>query len=122
MILFEIVYIVFCIALASVNAIYIKDGKRIYHGINGALHLIAAAGCGYLFGWWTSAVILCNTRAVFDTLLNLFRGLPFDYVPSKPKSVIDKIEKCIFGNNGILPKVIYTTISITLNIVYYVTN
>jgi len=51
---------------------------------------------------------------VFNTTLNLMRGLPIDYVPTKPKALTDRIERALFGNNGIIPKILYIFISIAI--------
>jgi hypothetical protein len=59
---------------------------------------------------------------VFDTSLNSLRGLPLDYVAQKPKSIIDQIEKKVFGKNGILPKMVYLLIAITFTIISYAVN
>lgn len=112
-------YMAFCLLLALLNAELIKDGKRIYHGLNGALHLV----CWGLIFWVTDSWLLTLAlpfigRLFFDSALNLFRELPLDYVPKNPKSIIDKAEKGLFGNNGLIPKVIYLAISITLIILY----
>ena len=120
MIVFEILYIIFCIILSKINSDLIKDGKKIYHWLNGLIHLTAAFIFGWLYWWPGVIIILCNSRVFFDALLNVFRGLPLDYVPLKPTALTDKIEKKIFGMNGILPKVIYLSISIALNIIYLI--
>ena len=119
MIAYELLYIAFCLILANINAHLIKDGKKIYHWANGLLHLTSAFIFSLLYWWPGAIIILCNSRLFFDLLLNIFRGLPIDYVPVKPKSWIDKAEKWIFGKNGILPKVIYLIVSISLNAYYF---
>ena len=120
MIIFELSYLVFCIFFAGLNNEWIQEGKKIKHGINGLIHLIAAAIGWAFWGWPVSVIILCNTRVLFDTCLNLFRGLPVDYVSPKPAAIMDKIEKKIFGNNGILPKIIYLVISAIMHVIYFI--
>lgn len=119
MILYELAYLVFVIWLAINNADRIELGKRIYHGLNGALHLAAAAGAWFVFGWEVAVALLLLVRATFDTALNLARGKAVDYVSQKPKSIVDKIERAVFGNNGILPKLIYVAAAITLDLINY---
>lgn len=109
-----LLYGVFCIVFAWFNAYLIKKEKRIYHGINGALHLIAAGVIGYFYGWQLGVATLFIVRVCFDWSLNLFRGLPLGYVSLNPKSIVDKIEKSIFRLNGILPKLVYIVIIILL--------
>lgn len=112
-------YAGFCILLAFLNAYLIKKGRRIYHAINGALHLLAASAIGYYYGWELGVATLFVVRVFFDWSLNIFRGLPLGYVSLKPKSIVDKIEKFIFKMNGILPKIIYIAIIAAL-ITYHV--
>lgn len=102
-----IAYIPFCIALAWLNHILIKKGKRIYHAINGIIHLAAAGAGWYLFSWEVGLSILPAARLFFDVPLNLFRGKSVDYVSPAPKSIVDKVEKWIFRKDGITPKIIY---------------
>lgn len=109
-----LLYIPFCVFFAWLNAKWIADGKRIYHGINGAIHLIVAVLVGYFFGWRAGVAILFITRVFFDWGLNLFRGLPLGYVSLNPKSIVDRVEKALFKLNGILPKVIYLVIIVIL--------
>lgn len=112
-------YVAFCIGFAWINAGVIKEGGRIYHGLNGLLHLICWF-CIWLVTkeWALLAALPFIGRLFFDSALNIMRGLPLDYVAKNPKSIIDKAEKGLFGNNGIIPKVIYLIISITLIVIY----
>ena len=55
-------------------------------------------------------------RVAFDWMLNVFRKLPLDYTPKKPKAITDKIEIFIFGNDGFLPKAVYILIAVVINI------
>jgi len=84
-----------CLAgfLAWWNYILIKDGKRIYHALNGLLHLSAAILIGYYYSWNYGVSCLLFTRVVFDTVLNIFRAKGVGYVSPHPVSKIDKIEK-----------------------------
>lgn len=110
-----ILYGLFCIGLAWINAKLIAKGRRIYHGLNGGLHLVVAGLFLYYAGAVSAITALLVARVAFDWSLNLFRGLPIDYVPKKPKSWVDKIEKVVFLENGILPKIIYIFFIIMLN-------
>lgn len=113
MIVLLILHALFCVFFAYVNAKDIKEGAKIHHGLNGAIFL-TIAGFGAFIHWTVPIVILCNTRVIFDISLNLFRGLGIDYVSPNPKSIVDKAEKWIFGNSGLVPKILYTLISIIL--------
>lgn len=101
-------YIPFVIWLAWDNSDRIKQDKPIKHWLNGLLHILAAFTAFYFEGWQIAAAVLLSVRIVFNTALNLFRGLSIDYVSPKPKSVVDKVEKKLFGNNGWLPLIIYS--------------
>jgi len=102
------IYIPFCIWLAYNNAQRIKDDKPIKHWLNGLLHILTAILATFFEGWLIGLSVLLSVRIAFNTALNLFRGLPIDYVSQKPKSVMDKVEKLIFGNNGWIPLIIYS--------------
>jgi hypothetical protein len=113
MILF--LYAAFCIGFALYNYDRIERGKRIYHGVNGFIHLFFAVLCTVFGGWKMGVSILLIARLFFDISLNAFRGLPLGYVSPDPKSIVDKIEKKIF-KNGYLPKIIYVCILILFQI------
>lgn len=112
MIVLLILHGIFCVFFAYTNAQDIKGGARIRHGINGAIFLSIAA-FGACISWKVGLAILCNTRVIFDISLNLFRGLGIDYVSPNPKSIVDRIEKKLFGSS-LIPKILYTLISIIL--------
>ena len=106
-------YLLFVVILAWDNAKRIDKDKKIKHWLNGLAHL-SMAGIIYFVHWKLSISLLCLVRVTFDISLNLFRGFPIDYVSLKPKSVIDKIEKQIFGLNGYTPKIVYLIIAVCL--------
>lgn len=113
----EGIYIIFCLILAYVNKRLIAYDKRVKHGWNGFLHAVFWIAVLWTSNnWFPASVLPFIGRLFFDAGLNLMRGLPLDYVAKKPRSLIDKIEKAVFGNDGILPKVIYLIIIIVLNI------
>lgn len=112
--IYLIAYALFSVAFAWLNSYWIKQNKRIYHGINGAIHLLAAGAGWYLFSWQIGLAILFVARLFFDVSLNLFRGLSIDYVSPNPKSIVDRVEKKLFKLNGIVPKLIYLLVIIML--------
>lgn len=117
----EGIYIVFCLLLAWINKRRIVYDLVIYHGINGLLHaLFWGITLYYTRSWFPACVLPFIGRLFFDAALSVMRGLPVDYVARNPKSIIDKFEKSIFNGDGLLPKILYLTIIITLNTVYYV--
>lgn len=108
------IYQVFVILLALDNAKRIKEDKRIYHGLNGGLHIAAALLVWYFTDFLNAVSLFFLTRVVFDISLNLFRGLGIDYVSPSPKSIVDQYEKKLFGTDGISPKIVYILILICL--------
>lgn len=86
-----------CLAgfLAWWNYILIKNNRRIYHALNGALHIAAALLIGYFTEWNYGVSCLLFTRVVFDTVLNIFRHKGVGYVSPAPLSKVDQLEKKI---------------------------
>lgn len=120
MIWFQIGYIVFAIAFAWLNAYLIKKGKRIYHFWNGMLHVAAAVFCGWHWWWGGGVALLLMTKVMFDTFLSHFRGLPLLYSNPKGKSIMDKIEHKIFGNDVLEARIVYTSVSVILIAIYLI--
>jgi len=90
--IFVLIYCLFAVVLAYYNFRLIERGKRIYHGLNGLLHLSAAIIIGAKLGWVYGVSLLLLVRVVFDTTLNIFRSLGVGYISDDPHSIIDKIE------------------------------
>jgi len=107
-------YLPLLILLAYNNAIRIEQGKVIHHWLNALFHLSYAFALFYFIEIRVAVSFLLLVNVVFNTTLNLMRGLPIDYVPTKPKALTDRIERALFGNNGIIPKIIYIFISIAI--------
>lgn len=86
-----------CLAgfLAWWNYVLIKNNRRIYHALNGALHIAAALLIGYFTKWNYGISCLLFTRVVFDTVLNVFRHKGVGYVSPAPLSKVDQVEKKI---------------------------
>ena len=116
MILYVTGYIIFCIVLAYFNGRFIAKGRVIHHVVNGVLHLLFFVGGFFVMGWQVAALPFIG-RVVFDTSLNLFRGLPISYVTIQPASIIDQIEQAVFKRNWWLPKLIYVAIAIIILLV-----
>lgn len=109
-----IIYALFCILLAWVNRNIIKAGKRVRHFYNGLCHLGACIWLTMTVNLYTGIAALFMARVVFDVSLNLFRGLGVGYVSPKPKSIVDQMEKRVFGSDGITPKILYLFICFVL--------
>lgn len=119
MIIYQLLSAVFYVFFASLNAQWIADGLRVKHAINGLAFITIAVIAALVFHPICFFIILLNTRVVFDTALNLFRGVGLDYVSPDPKSIVDKIEKKLFQNSGLIPKILYLFLSIVLNHLYF---
>lgn len=95
------------IGLAQYDASRIKKGKRIYHGINGAVYIVLLCITFYLFkDWYLTGALIVDRLLSFNIALSLYRGLPFDYISPKPKAITDRIAKRIF-KKGIVMYVVY---------------
>ena len=108
------------ILLAKWDSILIFKGKRILHGVNGAIYLLV---CGILFyiyrNWYLVAAALFNRLVFFNIALNLFRKLRWDYISLTPKSMIDKAALSIFKHNGKLMYGVYFVLFIASVIITF---
>jgi hypothetical protein len=88
----SLIFVVVNIILAYIDARRIKQGKRIYHGINGAVYG-ALTLIGYLFvqDLFVIPAMLVLRIPVFNSSLNLFRGLPITYISKTTTSIIDRL-------------------------------
>ena len=83
-------YIVINLVLAKIDANKIRDGIHIKHGINALIYLVLIAPT-FFISWSYPIGMLALRRIVFDTGLNLFRGLPFDYISATTTSIVDRL-------------------------------
>lgn len=92
------------IAHAYHDAERIKAQKRIYHGLNSLFYILLLAPI-YIYPreWMFVIGLLSLRRVVFDTALNLFRGLRFDYISSTTTSIIDKLSYKFQAKFGYIP-------------------
>jgi len=96
MILIKILAIIFYtgvnILLAKRDALKISRQKKIEHGTNALVYLALVAPIIYLMQSWVFLIgLLALRRIVFDTALNLFRGLKYDYISATTTSIIDRL-------------------------------
>lgn len=98
----SLVFVIINIILAYIDARRIKQGKRIYHGVNGAVYGVLTL-IGYLFvrDIFVIPAMLVLRIPVFNSSLNLFRGLPITYISKTTTSIIDRL------TYGIIEKVGY---------------
>lgn len=92
------------IAHAYHDAERIKAQKKIYHGLNSLFYILLLAPI-YIYSkdWFFVIGLLSLRRVVFDTALNLFRGLRFDYISSTTTSIIDKLSYKFQAKFGYIP-------------------
>jgi hypothetical protein len=83
-------YILLNIALAYIDAWKISKHKSIKHGLNAFIYCLLISPT-ILISWTYPIGLLALRRIIFDTSLNLFRGLPFDYISKSTTSVIDRL-------------------------------
>jgi hypothetical protein len=76
--------------LAKIDSWKISKNIHIKHGINALIYCVLIAPT-FFISWHYPIAMLALRRIVFDTALNLFRGLPFDYISATTTSIIDRI-------------------------------
>jgi hypothetical protein len=86
-----ILFIGINIGLARYDAYRIKNNIRIRHAINALIYV----GLILLFWKWLTIAkilgILLLRIPIFNTALNVFRGIPADYLSKTTTSIIDQI-------------------------------
>lgn len=101
----------------------IKKDRHIQHGWWAVVFCVPLAGA-VVWQWHVLAtpvrisafILAClvGRLVVFNTLLNAFRGLQWDYINPKGKSVIDDLEVRLFGSRVWLLEVILAVVFIIL--------
>jgi hypothetical protein len=77
--------------LARIDADKIEDGKRICHGLNGAIYGILICSTFVITHSYLTVLALALLRIpVFNTGLNIMRGLPPTYISKFTTSIIDR--------------------------------
>ena len=107
----KLIEIILVILYAGLNILHAKhdawrifDGRRIYHGINGLVHvLVLIPVYFYTKDWFFIIGLLSLRRIVFDTALNLFRGLKYNYISATTTSIIDRISYKFQAKYGYIP-------------------
>ena len=125
-----LLYIIPCLLLAWYNAKLIKKGKKILHFWNGLMHFsTAVAATIWLKDWRVPVIIWLLAKTVFDTALNLMRGLPLDYISPEVKKyaglkealkkgkTTDWLEYKIFHGNAVVAKIVYLFIIVMLFVI-----
>lgn len=118
-IIFVVLYSLLNILLANHDAVKISQHKKIEHGINALVYLALILPAGYLTNSWIFLIgLLALRRIVFDTALNLLRGLRFDYISSTTTSVIDRISYKFQARFGYIPYYGIFLLIVILSIVF----
>jgi hypothetical protein len=101
--LIAVLFAVVNIAHAYHDSVRIKAHKRIHHGLNGIFYIIVIAPVLLSKDWFFIIGLLSLRRVVFDTALNLFRGLRYDYISPTTTSLIDKLSYRFQARFGYVP-------------------
>jgi hypothetical protein len=98
-----VVYILINMALAKYDAYKIATNKKIKHGINALVYVILILPTFNFTKSWVYLIgLLALRRIVFDTALNLYRGLKHDYISATTTSIIDRLSYDIQAKYGYL--------------------
>lgn len=112
----QLIFLAFNIWMAYHHSQLIKANKPIKHGWWGALYLGAITPFAILFGWLYFPLLILQRGVVFSPALNLFRGLPINYISSTTTSIIDRLEYSLFKTNWYKREVYYLAGWLTLTI------
>jgi drug/metabolite transporter superfamily protein YnfA len=95
-ILLFILFVLFNIGFAYIDAKKIKQNKPIYHGVNGLIYLVLLIPVYILTHSWLTVIGLSLIRIpIFNTFLNYFRGKELDYISNTTTSITDQITNFI---------------------------
>jgi hypothetical protein len=85
-------YICLNVFLAQIDAYKIKVGIHIKHGINALVYILLCGIALYLTrDIYFFIALMFLRKVVFDTSLNIFRGLPYNYASKTTTSIIDRL-------------------------------
>lgn len=101
MLLAYLIILLMNIQLAYTDSLLIKDGKKINHPVNAIVYsLILFMFFAVHTNLWMIGAMLMMRGIVFDISLNLFNKKKWNDISSETSSIIDKIEREIFGFDG----------------------
>lgn len=84
-------YICLNVFLAQIDAYKIRSGMRIKHGINAGVYILLCGIALYITrDTYFFVALMFLRKVVFDTSLNILRGLPYSYASSTTTSIIDR--------------------------------
>jgi hypothetical protein len=114
----QLIFVAVNIAMAWWHAKLIKENRPIKHGWWGLAYVVAAAATSFISKDWILFILLLLIRKlVFDLSLNIFRGLPPFHISLTTTSIIDKLQRKLFGTNGALVAIVYGAVILLLNLV-----
>ena len=113
----QLFLVLFNIGNVFIDAYRILDNKKIAHGVNGTAYVLFIIIICFLLHIPIIPALLFgiigffNRQLSFDIPLNLRRELEWYYqsAANPPKSIIDRIERFIFGNGQNVGKLIAKT-------------
>lgn len=113
----------FWVLMALWHAFLIKHNRPIKHGwwalVAGVLIAAALWKVWPLLDDWSRAEYLAaqfiSRLVVFNVSLNLFRGLPWDYNSPTSTSILDLLERRLFGGRVWLLEIILACVFFILN-------
>jgi len=120
----ETVLILLTIAIAYWHSRLIKAGRPILHGLWAAVAgILIAAGSWLVWPMLSGHQFIlfviaqgCARLVVFNVSLNLFRGLSWLYTSPSTTSVIDQIERRLFGGRVWLVEATLTVIFLIIQL------
>ena len=78
--------------LARIDAYKIKLGIHIKHGMNAGVYILLCGIALYVTrDLYFFVALMFLRKIVFDTFLNIFRGLPYNYASKTTTSIIDRL-------------------------------
>ena len=94
--------------LAFYDSYRMKNNYRISHGVNAGVYVILCVITALLFGnIWYAVPMLLIRPVVFDPVLNMANNLNPFHQSMTTTSIMDKMERKLFGSNGFLPWLMY---------------
>lgn len=94
------------------DSILISRGKKILHGINGLIYILAVVPAYIITDdLYLVAGLFVIRRLVFDVSLNLFRGLPYNYTSKTTTSITDRL---LYGLQNKLGIVYYLILVVSI--------
>jgi hypothetical protein len=104
--------------LAHRDAVKIFNGEKIKHGINALVYLVLISPVYFVLHNWVIVIgLLAVRRIVFDTALNIFRGLRYDYISSSTTSILDKISYKFQSKYGYIPYYLIFLLIVLISII-----